>query len=318
MTRVCRFLGVLVLLSIVLQSEGSKLIYRRYEKVNKKKNYVHVVEVFDTLEMPPAHSRNEKELNDFLGRDAYKTDMNCTKLDETEDDGVTTKRATTTTQWTSRRTTTTESTTTTARPTTTTVRTTRTTGKPTTTTTTTTQPTTTTTRFPTIPTTAFRFILNPTTTTQKTSSGWDFWLNPVPQPPTSKPETPENPRGDQSPDSSELAAQHNASVQVTKLPAMPKVPIMVIKESDDLPKTNRTSLFDVDNDSNTQDSPQTTTDTEIVYLESDEKLEDYEVERSNVGDVEYGEDDENYDDEYDEAERKKRLSRRKRKKSITH
>lgn len=52
------------------------MIYRSYQKQHK--NYVQVVEIFQTKRKPPIYTENEKALNDFLGKDAWKTDMNCT------------------------------------------------------------------------------------------------------------------------------------------------------------------------------------------------------------------------------------------------
>lgn len=290
MTCACRIVGVLVLLAIVLQSSASELVYRRYEKVNKRKNYVHVVEVFGTLAMPPAHIQNDKELNDFLGRDAYKTDMNCTKLNETRDAEVITKPTTTTTRLTTSRTTATP------------------------TTRTTTQRTTTSTKFPTIPTTAYRLLTTPApNATQRVPSGWDFNLFPLPTP---RPDIRENPRENKNPDYSDLEPKHNATVQVTKIPTAPKVPTIVIVESDDHPTKNQTTLFEVDNESHTKNRNQTPGD-EIYYLGSDEKTEDVEV---DPGDVEYDTDDdeENDDEDYGEDNVKRQISRQRRKKSSTH
>lgn len=58
---------------------SSELLYRKYEKQHPKRNYIQVVEIFETRLRPPHYSKNERELNDFLARDAFKTDMNCTK-----------------------------------------------------------------------------------------------------------------------------------------------------------------------------------------------------------------------------------------------
>lgn len=82
----------LTLLGLALPS---KLIYRKYEKKHPKRNYVQVVEIFETHQQPPGYSKSDKELNDFLARDAYKTDMNCSK--EAEETTTTTTSTTTTT-----------------------------------------------------------------------------------------------------------------------------------------------------------------------------------------------------------------------------
>lgn len=76
------------------------MIYRRYEKQHPRKDYVQIVEIFGTANRPPQFIENERELNDFLGRDAFKTDMNCTVVDDstTKKPIPTTTRASTTTQ----------------------------------------------------------------------------------------------------------------------------------------------------------------------------------------------------------------------------
>lgn len=75
--------SIFVFLSVLLAVNSTKIVYRKYEKKNVKKNYVQVVEIFDTLNEPPPYSINDKELNDFLAKDAYKTDMNCSKVNQT-------------------------------------------------------------------------------------------------------------------------------------------------------------------------------------------------------------------------------------------
>lgn len=76
------------------------MIYRRYEKQHPRKNYVQVVEIFGTIQRPPPFIKGEKELNDFLGRDAFKSDMNCTR-DDTTTQATTTTLPVTLTQTTS-------------------------------------------------------------------------------------------------------------------------------------------------------------------------------------------------------------------------
>lgn len=66
------------------------MIYRRYERPNEEKNYVEIVEIFETKLHPPNYIENEKELNDFLGKDAFKSDMNCSTV--TTEREETTKR----------------------------------------------------------------------------------------------------------------------------------------------------------------------------------------------------------------------------------
>lgn len=66
----------LLILLFVFASANARMIYRRYQKEHK--NYVQIVEIFETKRRPPQFIENEKALNDFLGRDAFKTDMNCT------------------------------------------------------------------------------------------------------------------------------------------------------------------------------------------------------------------------------------------------
>ncbi|KAL7029145.1 hypothetical protein ACKWTF_006119 [Chironomus riparius] len=80
-----------LILSIIVYTE-CRMIYRRYEKENIEKNYVQIVEIFETNLHPPNFIENEKELNDFLGKDAFKTDMNCSSV--TPEREETTKRIT--------------------------------------------------------------------------------------------------------------------------------------------------------------------------------------------------------------------------------
>jgi hypothetical protein len=94
-----RFLNIFLILSVFSSAfvEG-QLIYRRYEKKHPRKNYVQIVEIFDTQERPPSYlSIDHKPLNDFLAKDAFKTDMNCTDVEVTEPvSKTTTAKATTT------------------------------------------------------------------------------------------------------------------------------------------------------------------------------------------------------------------------------
>lgn len=80
---------IFVLLAALCVVNSSKLIYRKYEKQHPKRNYIQVVEIFETRQYPPLYTKTERELNDFLARDSYKTDMNCTKLNETDVDETT-------------------------------------------------------------------------------------------------------------------------------------------------------------------------------------------------------------------------------------
>jgi hypothetical protein len=75
---------ICVLLTLFGFVLSSKLIYRKYEKKHPKRNYVQIVEVFETHQEPPGYSKSDRELNDFLARDTFSTDMNCTKKNETE------------------------------------------------------------------------------------------------------------------------------------------------------------------------------------------------------------------------------------------
>ncbi|CAO1383152.1 unnamed protein product [Diamesa tonsa] len=70
-----KVLIIVCLLSLVLVS-NSKVVYRKFERKNPKKNYVEVIEVFDTIQKPPKYLETEKDLNDFLGRDSFKSSMN--------------------------------------------------------------------------------------------------------------------------------------------------------------------------------------------------------------------------------------------------
>jgi hypothetical protein len=90
-----------LLLMLVALVHGG-MIYRRYEKQHPSRNYTQIVEIFETIQRPPHYSENDRALNDFLGRDAFKSDMNCTKQDKDDDDSesvpsTTTQMPTTTT-----------------------------------------------------------------------------------------------------------------------------------------------------------------------------------------------------------------------------
>lgn len=82
------FRNSFVLLSCLLALTQAGMIYRRYEKTHPK--YVQVVEIFETMRKPPLYSENDKVLNDFLGRDAFRTDMNCTEDSSSEREETTT------------------------------------------------------------------------------------------------------------------------------------------------------------------------------------------------------------------------------------
>lgn len=244
--KVLTFFAFLTLLCVV---NSSKLIYRRYEKKHPKKNYVQVVEIFGTRQEPPHYTKSDKELNNFLARDSYKTDMNCTKSNKTKSDEVTTNKVTTTTAL----------------------------------------PVTIPVTFSTIPTTAFRItttsppIEKPPTTTTKSTPIRTPNLNELftirPTKPTIKP----NPRENNNPDYTNVIPWPN--VQVTKHPPSTKTPTIVIQETDDQPANNRTTLGDIDNEFRRTQKPSTTTtrksssvesvDDGIYYKTDEEKEEDY-------------------------------------------
>lgn len=75
-----KVLILVCLLNLVLVS-NSKVVYRKYERRPAKKNYVEVIEVFETIQKPPKYLETEKDLNDFLGRDSFKSFMNCTEVE---------------------------------------------------------------------------------------------------------------------------------------------------------------------------------------------------------------------------------------------
>lgn len=81
--KLLRIFLFLTLFGVVMSSQ-SKLIYRRYEKKHPKKNYVEIIEIFGTQKKPETEVESNKKLNDFLAKDAYKTDMNCTKSSDEE------------------------------------------------------------------------------------------------------------------------------------------------------------------------------------------------------------------------------------------
>lgn len=91
-----KILGILALAALFCDVNSYKTIYRKYERKHPNKNYVEVYEIFGTQFAPPPHSKNDKDLNDFLARDAYKVDMNCSKVTEGVDVEIITQAATTT------------------------------------------------------------------------------------------------------------------------------------------------------------------------------------------------------------------------------
>lgn len=73
------FRNFFVILSCILALTHAGMIYRRYEKEHPKQKYVQIVEIFETIKRPPFFIENERALNDFLGREAFRSDMNCTE-----------------------------------------------------------------------------------------------------------------------------------------------------------------------------------------------------------------------------------------------
>lgn len=195
---------ILLLFSAFCILNSAKLVYRKYEKKHPKKNYVQVVEIFQTLQVPPHFSANEKELNDFLAKDSYKTDMNCTKTNESESE--------------------------TLRP-------------PITNPVTTTYPPVTrpvVTTLPTIPTTAFRRVSNPTTLRYTSTPNLNNLFTIRMTKPTIKP----NPRENQNPDYSNLLPDSKPNVQMTKHPLTTMPPTILIKEMDESLTTLRNVLLE--------------------------------------------------------------------------
>lgn len=88
-------LKFLILLAAFCVVESSKLIYRRFEKQHPKKNYTQVVEIFETYQKPPPFLENDRALNDFLAKDSFKVDMNCSKANGRNVDDSSEKRTTT-------------------------------------------------------------------------------------------------------------------------------------------------------------------------------------------------------------------------------
>jgi hypothetical protein len=242
---------VFVLLTLLGLAASSKLIYRKYEKKHPKRNYVQIVEIFETRQEPPGFSESDKELNDFLARDAYKTDMNCTKGEGTE---ATTETIKTTTEKVT---------------------------------------------LPTIPTTAYRRSTTPTTFRTPNLNEL-FTISTRSTKPTIKP----NPRENTNPDYTNVTPwqSHTHSVQVTKHLPNANTPTIVIIAPDDQPKRNRTVVKDFDKDLSRAVTMPTTSrefenDPEIVYMTSEEKLEDgdYDGEKFDHDFVEEGEDGSNRD-----------------------
>lgn len=205
-----------------------------------------MIEIFQTRQAPPHYSANERDLNYFLARDAYQSDMNCTKTNESESE--------------------------TFRP--------PISGPIATTLPPVTRPIVTT--FPTIPTTSYRRVTNPTTPRYTSTPNLNNLFTIRMTKPTIKP----NPRENKNPDYTNLLPEPKPNVQMTKHPLSTPRPTIVIKESDDYPTTNRTSLVDIEEDFATRKSVLTQTninsttelpEDEIVYAESgEEPFEDSE------------------------------------------
>lgn len=243
--------GILVLCTAVLCFANSyKTIYRKYERKHPNKNYVDVFEIFGTNFAPPRHTKSEKELNDFLARDAYKTDMNCTKTNGTDAEFVT--RLPTTTPY----------------------------------------PTITTTAETNKPTTPKPTIPRPPPTRGPNLNNL-FTIRPTR--PTIKP----NPRENTNPDYDIILPSANPqstpNVQVTKHPLTTEPPTIIIKETDDHPTTNRTTLIDIDEDLLGEKWPTTPTPPSTTTLSDDELYpeadhEDSAEDLENNGDEDYNED----------------------------
>lgn len=75
---------IFALVALAVSTASSKSIYREYQKLNDGKSFVHMVEIFDAHREPPTHSRNEKELNDFLGLDLLDSKATTAKLIDTK------------------------------------------------------------------------------------------------------------------------------------------------------------------------------------------------------------------------------------------
>lgn len=257
-----RVLRIFALLSLICAVSASQLIYRKYEKKHPKKNYVQVVEIFGTRGAPPRFIKDDRELNDFLAGDAYKSDMNCTKSDDVETQRPVTRPLTST--------------------------------------------------LPTIPTTAFRWLLTtptPQVTTESQTPKFTKKMNNLFTMRTTKPTIKPNPRENNNPDYRNI---FEPNVQVTKHPPSTSVTTMVIQEPDD---ESRTTLRDVDSGKTTS----TTTaepDDDIIYADSDnedDNGDDYN--EDNYPDIvppdqinptkEYNEEEdsgENENDDYDDAD----------------
>lgn len=91
-----KFRNSFIFLSCFLALTQARMIYRRYEKEHQ--NYVQIVEIFETIQKPPPYSENERALNNFLGREAFRTDMNCTEGNSSEKIETTTKQKKSTTR----------------------------------------------------------------------------------------------------------------------------------------------------------------------------------------------------------------------------
>lgn len=288
-------LGILLLLSVFFTLNSATLVYRKYEKKHPKKNYVQVVEVFQTRQEPPHYSENEKDLNDFLAQDAYKSDMNCTKMNESESE---TLRPPITRPITSTRLPVTRPITTTLRPMT----------KPTVTT------------FPTIPTTAYRQTTNPTTRHTSTPN-----LNNLFTIRMTKPTIKPNPKENTNPDYTNLLPERRPNVQMTKHPSTTMPTTIVIKETDEYPKATESSTTELWDDEivypNSDEEPLEEDDDydennypDIIptdQIDQNKPTEDLEVYSDGEGYEEEGDDEDGDEETRDYNELRKRRKRRK-------
>lgn len=189
-----------------------------------------VVEIFETRRAPPHYTKNDKDLNDFLATDSYSTDMNCTKVNGTDEVAIVTRPATT--------------------------------------------------RLPTIPTTVHR--RGATTPTTRAPN-----LNNLFTIRTTKPTIKPNPRENNNPDYTNLLPWPNTSVQVTKHPPTTITPTIIIKETDDQPVTNKTTLAGEKETAERRNDDTNPSSDEIIYTESGEEIEghDEDYNEKNYPDV---------------------------------
>lgn len=194
-----RMFIILILLSESLTFPPKELIYRRFERKHSKKNFIEVIEIFDTRNAPPLYTPENESLNNFLAKDS----MNCTTISETQPESDLRTQVVSKTP------------------------------------------------------NSTAIITDKTTTPRVSTSSPTYWdiinkytvrppsLNNLFTPRPTKPTILPNPRENNNPDYTNLLTWPKPNVQVTKHPPSTFPTTMIIKETDDHPNRNLTTLFNV-------------------------------------------------------------------------